>query len=114
MDNNNQQNEKQSMSLNLSPETANGVYSNLALINHSASEFIIDFAAILPGMGNPTVCSRIIMTPENAKSLLFALQQNVMGYEKTFGTITQPQPQTQPEGGRTIAPFGDGTSKGEA
>ena len=107
----NNKKEAQSMSLSLTPQTVNGVYSNLALINHSPSEFVIDFAAMLPGLTNPTVCSRIIMAPENAKSLLLALQQNVVNYEKTFGTITMPQVQAQPQdaAGRTIAPFGDGT-----
>ena len=102
--------------LDITPEVSVGVYSNLALITHSPSEFIIDFASILPGLQRPAVRSRVIMAPEHAKSLLFALQENVVNYEKTFGAITMPKPQeqAQAEGGRTIAPFGDGTTKGEA
>lgn len=102
--------------LDIMPEAVAGVYSNLALITHSPSEFVVDFASILPGMQRPTVRNRIIMAPEHAKSLLFALQENIVNYEKTFGPITMPQPkeQAQSEGGRTIAPFGDGTTKGEA
>lgn len=102
--------------LDIMPEAVAGVYSNLALITHSPSEFVVDFASILPGMQRPTVRNRIIMAPEHAKSLLFALQENIVNYEKTFGTITMPQPkeQAQPEGSHTIAPFGDGTTKGEA
>ena len=102
--------------LEVLPEAAGGTYSNLAVISHSKNEFLIDFATMFPGFQGPQVRSRIIMAPEHAKSLLFALQENIVNYEKTFSTITMPQPkeQAQPEGGRTIAPFGEGTTKGEA
>ena len=59
-------NEDNKMSLELRPEVAAGTYSNLAIITHSHSEFIIDFAKMLPGMPKPDICSRIIMTPEHA------------------------------------------------
>lgn len=100
--------EKQGLQLEISPAVAQGIYANLALITHSASEFIIDFACMLPGLGQPHVNSRIIMTPEHAKRLLMALQENVYKYEQNFGTIDF-QNSSQ---GRTIAPFKLG--KGEA
>ena len=67
----------QQFQLELKPEVASGVYSNLALISHSHSDFILDFARILPGMPKPEVCSRVILAPEHAKRLLAALQENV-------------------------------------
>ena len=82
MDNNQKQ-----LSLDLSKEMARGEYSNLALITHSHSEFILDFAAMLPGFPKPEVVSRILMTPEHAKRLLNALQDNVIKYESSFGII---------------------------
>ena len=57
---------KQQFSLEIKPEVAKGTYSNLAIITHSHSEFIIDFATILPGLPKPDITSRIVMTPEHA------------------------------------------------
>lgn len=79
--------EEKKLSINLSPDKAAGTYSNLAVIAHSQTEFIVDFASHLAGMQQANVQSRIIMTPENAKRLLFALQDNLAKYEKQFGTI---------------------------
>lgn len=73
--------------ININPEIAGGVYSNLAIITHSTSEFIIDFASAMPGLPKPDVRSRIIMTPENAKRLMVALQDNVQKYEASNGPI---------------------------
>jgi len=93
--------------LNLKPEIASGQYSNLALITHSHSDFILDFARQLPGLPQPEVCSRVIMAPEHAKRLAAALQENIYKYEQKFGRIElTDMPQ------RTIAPFGSG--RGEA
>ena len=66
----------------LSDEIAQGVYSNLAVIAHSSSEFIIDFIRILPGTPKAKVKSRIILTPDNAKRLLLALQDNLNKFEE--------------------------------
>lgn len=93
--------------LQLTAETALGEYANLALITHSSSDFILDFARILPGMERPQVRSRVVLAPEHAKRLLMALQENVYKYEQAFGKIQIPN---QPA--RTIAPFNAG--KGEA
>jgi len=81
------ENEKQ-VSLELKPEIAKGSYSNLAIITHSHSEFIIDFATMLPGLEKPQIGNRIVMTPEHAKRLLNALADNVSKYEANFGTIS--------------------------
>ncbi|MDR1813891.1 MAG: DUF3467 domain-containing protein [Tannerella sp.] len=79
MDTNNQ---KQSqIQIELTDEVAQGVYSNLAVIAHSASEFIIDFVNVMPGAPNAKVRSRIILTPDNAKRLLFALQENIEKFD---------------------------------
>lgn len=79
--------EEKKMNINLSPEVAEGKYVNLAIISHSSSEFVIDFVGLMPGMQQGSVKSRVIMTPENAKRLLFALQGNIDKYEKQFGKI---------------------------
>lgn len=79
--------EKKEFSINLKPDLATGKYSNLAIITHSRSEFIIDFAAMLPGVPKPEVVSRMIMNPEHAKRLLLALQDNVNKYEAQNGPI---------------------------
>lgn len=102
--NNQQQNQFQ---MGIDPMVAEGVYSNLALISHSPSEFILDFITALPGMPQPQVKSRVILAPEYAKRLLQLLQNNILNFEKTFGKIQLPD-----ETDRTIAPFG--TPKGEA
>ncbi len=64
-----------------------GIYSNFAFITHSAAEFIIDFARILPGMKKAKVHSRIIMTPQQAKMLFIALEKNIKKFEDKIGEI---------------------------
>ncbi len=66
---------------------AEGIYANLVLITHSASEFILDFARMVPGTPKAKVYSRIIMAPQNAKSLREVLDRNISGFEKRHGTI---------------------------
>ena len=80
-------NEKE-LKIELKPEVAKGSYSNLAIITHSHSEFIIDFATMLPGLPKPEVGNRIIMTPEHAKRLFLALQDNINKYESQHGQIS--------------------------
>lgn len=79
--------EEQKIDIELRPEVARGVYSNLAIITHSTSEFILDFVQMMPGLPKPSVNSRVLMTPENAKRLLKALMDNVQKYESQFGEI---------------------------
>ena len=82
MENNNQQ-----ISIDLPADVADGVYSNLAIISHSNSEFIVDFARMMPGTPKAKVMSRVILTPEHAKKLLAALQDNIQKYEQNNGPI---------------------------
>ena len=80
-------NKENTMNLNLDPQIASGSYSNLAIISHSRSEFVIDFASTLPGMPGPKINNRIVMSPEHVKRLLNALMENVGKYESQFGPI---------------------------
>ena len=80
--------EEKEIKIEIKPEVARGTYSNLAIITHSHSEFIIDFATMLPGLQKPEVGNRIIMTPEHAKRLFLALQDNINKYESQHGQIT--------------------------
>ncbi|MEA5129729.1 MAG: DUF3467 domain-containing protein [Proteiniphilum sp.] len=73
--------------IELSDEIAQGVYSNLAIISHSTSEFVIDFIRIVPGVPKAKVKSRIILTPEHAKRLLMALKDNIDKFEQQNGPI---------------------------
>ncbi len=91
---------KNGLELELTPDTAEGVYSNLAVISHSSSEFIVDFARIMPGVKKAPIKSRIILTPEHAKRLLFALQDNMAKYEAQYGKINLNGKQ-----GGTATPF---------
>ncbi|QEM12004.1 MULTISPECIES: DUF3467 domain-containing protein [Mucilaginibacter] len=81
-----EQNENQ-LNIELSEEIAEGVYSNLAIITHSTSEFVLDFIRVMPGVPKARVKSRIILTPEHAKRLLSALQDNIEKYESINGRI---------------------------
>lgn len=83
---NNQQDEAQ-LQIELKEEIAQGIYSNLAIITHSSSEFVLDFIRVVPGVPKAGVQSRIIIAPEHAKRLLRALEDNLMKYERIFGTI---------------------------
>ncbi|MDR2385383.1 MAG: DUF3467 domain-containing protein [Tannerella sp.] len=95
-----QNNIQNQIQIELGEEVAQGIYSNLVVIAHSASDFILDFIRLVPGVPKAKVKSRIIMTPDNAKRLLFALQDNIQKYEeavknnfqnqKNFGDILPP------------------------
>lgn len=73
--------------IELDNEIADGIYSNMAIISHSASEFVVDFAVVMPGIPKPRVRSRIVLTPEHAKRLLLSLQDNITRYETNNGAI---------------------------
>ena len=75
------------INIELSPEQAEGIYSNLAIIAHSQAEFIIDFTRILPGSPNAKVHARIVMTPVHAKMFNQALAENIAKYESQNGEI---------------------------
>lgn len=104
---NEKENKQGQFQIELPKETAQGEYANFAIITHSSSDFIVDFARVLPGVPKAQVRSRVILAPEHAKRLLFALQENISRYEKEFGAIKLFNQEP-----RTIAPFNVG--KGEA
>ena len=83
-------NEKHQIDVELEEAVAQGTYANLAIISHSTSEFVLDFAAVLPGVPKAKVKSRII-APEHAKRLLLSLQENIARYEANVGRINIPQ-----------------------
>ena len=101
----NQENDGQ-LKIELTPEVAEGIYSNLAIITHSSAEVVLYFIRVLPGVPKANVKSRIVLAPEHAKRLLFALQDNIVKYEKAFGPINLPGAEVAEEGGRTATPFG--------
>jgi hypothetical protein len=78
---------KKELDLELSEDVAQGRYANLAVISHSSSEFVVDFAALMPGVPKARVHSRVILTPEHAKRLLMTLQDNITRYESNVGRI---------------------------
>ena len=80
---------KNQISIELSEEMAEGEYANLATIAHSNSEFVIDFIRLMPGTPKAKVKARIIVTPEHAKRLLYALKDNIDKFEDAFGDIKQ-------------------------
>lgn len=81
--------EENQLNIELSEEMSEGVYSNLVMIAHSNTEFVLDFIRIMPGVPKAKVKSRVIITPEHAKRLLAALKDNIRKYEETFGAIRQ-------------------------
>ena len=82
---------KHEIDIELTEAIAEGHYANLAIIAHSTSEFVIDFAALMPGIPKAKVKSRIVLTPEHAKRLLLSLQENITRYESAVGRINIPQ-----------------------
>lgn len=79
----------QQINIELDEKTAEGIYSNLAIINHSPSEFVIDFVTIMPGVPKSKVKSRVILTPQHAKRFLSALAQNIENFERSHGQIKE-------------------------
>jgi hypothetical protein len=84
------ENNQNQIQVELSEKEAEGIYSNLVFIAHSASEVILDFARALPGLPKAKVYARVILTPQHAKSLVMALEQNLKTYEGQFGPIKVP------------------------
>jgi len=87
---------KKKLNIEIDEATAQGQYSNLAIVNHSASEFVVDFVSIMPGSPKNKVKSRIILTPQHAKRLLKALNDNIVKFEKQHGKIQDYGKQTIP------------------
>jgi hypothetical protein len=85
----NKQQQQQQMEIELSPEEASGTYSNLAMITHSQSEFILDFISVMPGVPKAKVVKRMILTPDHAKRLAKALNDNIKRFEDEHGSIDE-------------------------
>ena len=100
---------KNQINIELKEEVAQGTYSNLAIITHSLSEFVLDFVRVMPGIPKAEVKSRVILTPEHAKRLLHALKENVEKYEKMHGDIKNIEPNQGP-----MMPMNFGGTTGEA
>jgi len=85
--------EQKELKINITPDKQQGVFANLALIAHTPTEFVFDFAQLMPGVPQANVVARIVVTPDQAKKILGALQNNIGQYEQKFGAI-------QPVGGQ--------------
>ena len=75
------------LNIELSEEVADGVYSNLVIISHSNTEFVLDFVKVMPGMPKAKVKSRILMTPQHAKRLKKSLEENISKFESQHGDV---------------------------
>lgn len=100
---------KNQINIELKEEIAQGTYSNLAIITHSTSEFVLDFVRVMPGIPKAEVKSRVILTPEHAKRLLAALKDNVEKYEKAHGKIKNIESHSGP-----VLPMNFGGPTGQA
>ncbi len=109
--NNQQRPQEQELNIEINDDIAEGTYSNLVIISHSPSEFVLDFVRVMPNMNQARVKSRIVMTPDHAKRLIEALVDNIKKYEQAHGQIKTHQ-QAQNSIGFPIN-FGGG-SMGEA
>lgn len=90
---NNKNKQENSIQIELTDEVADGIYSNMVLVAHSRTEFVLDFISLLPGVPKAKVKSRVIITPEHAKRLLFALGDNLKKYEDQHGEINLENPE---------------------
>jgi hypothetical protein len=79
--------QQEQINIELDETIAEGIYSNLAIINHSSSEFVLDFVSIMPGIPKAKVKSRIVLTPQHAKRLLKAIGENIQRFENAHGEI---------------------------
>jgi hypothetical protein len=77
----------QQVNIEIGEKEAEGIYANLVMIAHSATEIILDFARIMPGAPKTRIQARIIMTPTHAKLLHKTLEENLKKFEKQFGEI---------------------------
>lgn len=84
------------INIELPEEESEGTYANLVMISHSPEEFILDFIRVVPGVQRARVKSRIIVTPQHAKRLLGALEENIERYEQAHGEISEPGQTDQP------------------
>ena len=85
------QNQNNQLNIELTEDVADGIYSNLAIITHSNSEFVLDFVKVMPGVPKAKVKARILLTPQHAKRLMAAMQDNIQKFEAVHGTIKQTE-----------------------
>ena len=83
---------EEGLNIELTEEVAEGTYSNIAIINHSPSEFVVDFIQMMPGVPKAKVKSRIILTPQHAKRLMNALNDNISKFQAQHGEIKDVDP----------------------
>ena len=88
--------EKNNINIELDENVSQGTYSNLVIVNHSPTEFVLDFVNVMPGVPKAKVRSRIILTPEHTKKFINALNENLIKYEKVFGEIKNSQREILP------------------
>jgi hypothetical protein len=100
---------KNQLQIEIKEEVGQGVYSNLAIISHSNTEFVLDFIRVMPDMPKAHVKSRIILTAEHAKRLQLALAENITKYEANHGKIKNIESNNNP-----IIPFGFGGPTAQA
>jgi len=84
------------LNIEISEDTAEGIYSNLAIISHSNAEFVVDFIRMMPNVPKAKVKARIVLTPQHAKRLLHALRDNINKFEMQFGAIDEPEQHQYP------------------
>ena len=77
------------LNIEISEEVADGIYSNLAIITHSNSEFVLDFIRVMPGVPKAKVKARLLLTPQHARRLMRALADNVQKFEASHGPIRE-------------------------
>lgn len=92
------------MDIELEESVAQGHYANLVIIAHSSSEFVVDFAAVMPGLPKARIKSRIVLAPEHAKRMLLSLQENITRYESVMGRIEIPSPAVAGDDPVTLGP----------
>ncbi len=92
----NKNDKQKQLNIAIDETIANGIYSNLAIINHSNSEFIVDFITVMPGAPKAKVTSRVILTPEHTKRFKKALEDNIIRYENANGEIKLQDPPSIP------------------
>jgi len=85
-----QQQQPPQINMEIGEREAEGIYSNFVVISHSLSEFVLDFARVLPGTPKSKVFARVVMAPPNVRALLVALETNIKKYEEQFGKIRTP------------------------
>jgi hypothetical protein len=79
------------LNIEITEEVADGIYSNLAIITHSNSEFVLDFVRVMPGVPKAKVRARVLLTPQHAKRLMRALADNIGKFEQAHGQIRETE-----------------------